>query len=70
MDNIFYANFIHSKLWLLYLHEILHELGDRATMDCCYAELPDDILFKSSDMDEANMKINPKKGKVQKKIIK
>ena len=60
-----FASFVNGKLWLLYLNELLVQLGDTALMDCCYAELSDDALLESSNLDENNINIKPKRRKYQ-----
>ena len=38
-----FSNFVHGKHWLLYLHNRLDSLGDKALIECCYVELDDDV---------------------------
>ena len=41
-------NFCQSKGWLLFYHDKLSEINDKALHDCAFAELPDDVFFASS----------------------
>ena len=58
-----FANFVHGKMWLLYLHQILDSLGDRALTNCCFSELSPDVLLLSSDMNNVKSSQCSKKRK-------
>ena len=59
-QHLHFANFIHGKIWLLYMHQILESLGDRDLINCCYSQLEDDVLLLSSDMTNEMMTRNNK----------
>jgi hypothetical protein len=41
-------NFCQSKGWLLFYHDKLSEINDKALHDCAFAELPDNVFLASS----------------------
>ena len=55
----------NNKIWLLYFHDILITLGDTALTNCCFAQLPSNVLLCStqSNIHDNNMSSSPKKRK-------
>ena len=42
-----FGKFVEGKSWLLYFHNVIESIGDRALCDCAYAELDDDVKIVS-----------------------
>ena len=51
-----FAKFVHGKWWLLYLHNLLQQIGDSALSDCFYVMLPENVLLTSDNQgDESSI---------------
>ena len=54
-------NFCQSKGWLLFYHDKLSEINDKALHDCAFAELPDDVFCTSSSSSSTDRVSTPSK---------
>ena len=59
-----FSAFIHGKIWLLYFHQRLVELGDTDIMSCAYVELDVDVKMTSdSQLDFSSASLLTRKRK-------
>ena len=50
MNTVTFDSFVEGKSWLVYLHNVIESVDDKALGDCTYAELDDEAKLTSDNV--------------------